>query len=123
MEHIINCPDCGTNLEFRMFEVLEGVLEETNVCEECGYGYPSGHWFWKDHNLVTKISCEIEMAMLWERAEILRHCVSRDWYPYEAPIQYLEELDPKSDDENTLWEQWFLEGMKKAMEIVEAYKK
>lgn len=35
MEHIINCPDCGTNLEFRMFEVNEGVLEETNVCEEC----------------------------------------------------------------------------------------
>lgn len=37
MEHIINCPDCGTNLEFRMLEVTEGVLEEMNVCLECGY--------------------------------------------------------------------------------------
>lgn len=123
MEHIINCPDCGTNLEFRMFEVNEGVLEETNVCEECWYGYPSGHWFWKQHNLVTKIACEIEVSMLQKYNEIAKYCVTRDWYSYESPKQYLEELKPYSDDDNTLWEQWFLEGMRETMKIVEAYKK
>lgn len=30
------CPDCETPLEYKMID-----LDERQVCEKCGYGYPS----------------------------------------------------------------------------------
>lgn len=54
---------------------------------------------------MTKIACEIEVSMLQKYNEIAKYCVTRDWYSYESPKQYLEELKPYSDDDNTLWEQ------------------
>lgn len=122
MSNIV-CPDCGTNLQSKIFDIDWTNLEECDVCDECGYGYPANHWFGKEDSIMTKLACEVEMVMLHEREDILQYCVKRDWHGFNSPLEYLKDLDPETEDENTFYEQWLLAGMQKAIDIINNFHK
>lgn len=43
-DEVNQCPECGEEMHYRMIDVDGTNLEEMEVCEECGYGYPMNYY-------------------------------------------------------------------------------
>lgn len=54
-----------------------------------------------------KTIIELESELAKETQEHLDYAKDRQWREFPSPEIYMDEIEPLTDDEETLWEQWY----------------
>lgn len=65
-------------------------------------------------NIIT----ELESQLVKKTQEHLDYAKDRQWREFYSPEVYIDELEPLTDEEQTLWEQWYRKWYQAAIDKI-----
>lgn len=67
---------------------------------------------------MENIILELESQLVKETQEHLDYAKDRQWKDFPSIQNYIDELEPFTDDEQTLWDQWYRKWYQAAIDKI-----